>query len=103
MAGFDTNKSGQASLIYSTYLGAATVAHALAVDALGAIHVGGEYCGNNKPSDFPLVNGFQFSPSTAGAAGAAIYAKLNPYVSGLTQLDYSTNSSAFIDLRSHRA
>jgi hypothetical protein len=102
VAGFDTSRFGQGSLVYSTFLEngtactfSSTSAWALAVDAAGAIHVAGstspgnDSSGNLCPSTFPFLNGYQSAPPPG--VGAAFYTKLNPSApAGASELMYST-------------
>lgn len=92
LAIFDTTRPGPTSLLYSTYLGGSgdlgiyfsDTAVAIAVDAAGAVHLGGF----TDSSDFPIKNGLQTTP--LGSGGAAFYVRLNPGALGAAQLLYST-------------
>jgi uncharacterized repeat protein (TIGR01451 family) len=77
IAKFDTSQTGNASLLFSTYLGGSDYEYAwdVAVDAQGAIHVVGDV----RSTDFPLVNpistGFDYLQMFAtkmNASGSAL-------------------------------
>ena len=81
---FDPTLSGNASLIYSTYVGGSGTddANAVAVDSSG-VYV----TGLTKSSDFPKQNAFQ---SALKGTQNAFVTKLNPALTGSAQLVYST-------------
>ncbi|MEO8285153.1 MAG: SBBP repeat-containing protein [Chloroflexota bacterium] len=94
LARFDTTLSGNASLIYSTYLGgssadyaggnsASTPGHGVAADAAGNAYITGETASAN----FPTVNAYD--PSLNGGTDAWA-AKLNTNLVGAPSLIYST-------------
>ncbi|MCP4214113.1 MAG: hypothetical protein GY765_05625 [bacterium] len=82
----DTSLSGDASLLYSTYLGGINTdfacAYGIAVDAAGCAYVAGEIVGEG----FPTRNHFQ----TAQGNFDAFVTKLDPTRSGDESLLYST-------------
>jgi len=87
--------SGAASILYSTYLGGSGSSSGgdsgagIAVDSTGNAYV----TGYTYSTDFPILNAFQSTcPSASGPSGcdAAFVAKLNPSVSGVGSLIYST-------------
>jgi hypothetical protein len=92
---FDTNLSGSASLVYSTYLGAprAAIVNGVAVDSFGKIYVTGA-----TDAGFPVTAGaFQTifpgqtcSGGVCSPSTAAFIAKLDPAASGTQSLIYST-------------
>jgi hypothetical protein len=77
---FDTTRSGQNSLLSTTFLDGAGVT-SISVDSGFNVHVAGWAL-----AGFPAFGGFQNSPLANGNS-AAFYAKLNP---GATQLMYAT-------------
>jgi hypothetical protein len=88
---FDPSKSGQASLAYSTYLGASTTATAVAVDSQQNAYVVGNTdncfgsgCGPQYP---PIKNAFQ--PKSGGNEDAYI-AKISTRASGDGSLIYGS-------------
>jgi hypothetical protein len=88
----DTTKSGDVSLVYSSYLGGSEnegssvdpYTGGIAVDSKGSIYVTGE----TKSSDFPMKNAYQ--DSYGGGDFDAFVAKLDPTQSGYASLIYST-------------
>ncbi len=85
VAKIDTTKSGDASLVYSTYLGGSKFdsGSGIAVDAAGNVYVTGQ----TASTDFPTKNPFQGTLGASGGSSNAFVAKLNS--SGSTLL-YST-------------
>ena len=98
----NTNASGTASLVYSTYLGGNNfdVATGVAIDSAGDAYVSG----TTLSSNFPVANAFQASPKggRCGQPGgypcaSAFVAKLNPAATALlfsTYLGGSANNAA---------
>jgi hypothetical protein len=86
----NTNASGVASLVYSTFLGSGTPNSPLAItdgagiaaDSAGVVYV----TGTTSANDFPTKNAFQ----TFQAAADAFVAKINTNASGAASLLYST-------------
>ena len=76
--------SGNASLVYSTYLGGSgdDLGRAMAVDSTGRVYVTG---GTASPADFPITNAVQ--PTHGGGTYDAFVTKLN--AAGTARL-YST-------------
>ena len=84
----DTNVSGTASLLYSTYLGGSTAVEigiGIAVDASGIAYV----TGLTSSSDFPTLHPYQTSLGGNGNADAFV-TKLDTNASGAAALLYST-------------
>ena len=84
----NTNASGSASLVYSTYLGPTGFAegHAIAVDATGNAYITGN--ANSTSTNFTSAGAFQ---TTYGGGGAdAFVAKFNTNLSGTASRIYST-------------
>ena len=84
----NTNASGSASLVYSTYLGPTGFAegHAIAVDATGNAYITGN--ANSTSTNFTSAGAFQ---TTYGGGGAdAFVAKFNTNLSGAASRVYST-------------
>ena len=81
----NTNLSGAASLIYSTYLGGSgnDIAYGVAIDTTGMVQL----TGNTSSTNFPTRNAFQ---STFGGASDAFMTTINPNLSGNSSLIYST-------------
>jgi hypothetical protein len=101
---FDTNASGAASLIYSTYFGIpsdyqgayGTAAYAVATDPYDNMYLAG-YAGDNLPVtpgafQSTIASGIQCNPygGAEWTCPDAFIAKLNPYASGVQSLIYST-------------
>ena len=87
VAKLDTNASGTASLLYSTYLGGGGYdqGYGIAVDASGNVYV----AGTTTSTDFPTLN--QYQTYQSGDFGSnAFVTKLNPSLSGVASLLYST-------------
>lgn len=88
----DTSKSGETSLLYSTFLGGNGIdeGKGVAVDKVGMAYVTGTTLdgGNPTVNDFPTRNALQ--PTYRGGLSDAFVAKLNPAASGPTSLVYST-------------
>jgi len=85
---FDTTRSGDASLIYSTYFGGSgaggyETGWALAVDGDGYVYLTGQ----TNSSNFPTLNPYQ---TFLGGATDAVVAKFDTTKSGATSLIYST-------------
>ncbi|MBV9959015.1 MAG: SBBP repeat-containing protein, partial [Acidobacteria bacterium] len=82
----NTNLSGTASLLYSTYLGGnmGDFGRGIAVDSSGNVYV----TGNTSSTNFPLLN--QYQTYQGGLFGDAFVTKLNPNLSGTASLVYST-------------
>jgi hypothetical protein len=82
----DTNASGVASLLYSTYLGGDLIDRGLgiAVDSSGHAYV----MGLTDSTDFPTLNQFQTDPD--GSHTDAFVTKLDTNASGTASLLYST-------------
>jgi hypothetical protein len=80
----DTTKSGNASLIYSTYLGGSNgdAGYGIAVDGSGNAYV----TGSTTSTDFPALNQYQ----TNQAGDDAFVTKIDSTKSGLASLLYST-------------
>jgi hypothetical protein len=80
----DTTKSGDYSLVYSTYLGGSRLDHGrgIAVDSSGNVYV----TGDTSSTDFPILNQYQ---SDQGAEDAFVV-KLDTTKSGISSLVYST-------------
>jgi len=100
VAKFDTSLSGNASLLFSTFLGGSDYEYAndVAVDAQGAIHVVGDV----RSTDFPLVNpvstGFDFIGKFAtkmNASGSALLYSTYPWglVNGAGAFGVATNAA----------
>jgi hypothetical protein len=86
----DTNLSGAASLIYSTYLGGSGLDYnfqhgQIAVDSSGNAYLTGF---TESAADFPTKNPYQ--PSHGGGTRDAFVAKFDPSQSGEASLVYST-------------
>jgi hypothetical protein len=83
----NTNLSGAASLIYSTYLGgnSTDLGYGIAADAAGNAYV----AGYTRSTDFPILNQYQ-TYQGGFAAGDAFMTKLNTNLSGTASLLYST-------------
>lgn len=81
----DPAASGNASLVYSTYLGGSggDIGTAIAVDGFGAIYV----TGSTSSTDFPVTPG---AYQTILLGSNAFVAKINPAISGHSGLLYST-------------
>ena len=80
----NTNASGAASLVYSTYLGGSgnDTGTGIAIDSSGNAYV----TGDTDSTDFPTLNQYQTNQT-----GTDIFiAKLNPNASGAASLLYST-------------
>ncbi|MBD2775164.1 SBBP repeat-containing protein [Iningainema tapete] len=79
------NASGEASLLYSTYLGGSSeeFGRDIAVDLRGNAYV----TGRTQSTDFPTKNAFD---STLGGSQDAFVTKVNPSLSGSNSLVYST-------------
>ncbi len=89
VAKLNPSLSGASSLLYSTYLGGSyyDVGNGIAVDSSGNAYV----TGNAASTDFPTFNGYQSTcPSAPSACRAVFVAKLNPSMSGVKSLLYST-------------
>ena len=84
VAKLDTNASGAASLLYSTYLGGSSGDYGIgiAVDSLGNAYV----TGKTFSTDFPLLHQYQ----TYQGSIDAFAAKLDTNASGAASLRYST-------------
>ena len=84
VAKIDPAASGNASLVYSTYLGGSgdDLGRAMAVDSTGRVYVTG---GTASPADFPITNAVQ--PTHGGGTYDAFVTKLN--AAGTARL-YST-------------
>jgi hypothetical protein len=82
----NTNLSGTASLVYSTYLGSSgdDEGRGIAVDSSGNAYV----TGNARANNFPLLN--QYQTYQGGLFGDAFVTKLNTNLSGAASLVYST-------------
>jgi hypothetical protein len=82
----NTNLSGTASLVYSTYLGGSDNDNGsgIAVDSSGNVYV----TGNTESTNFPLLN--QYQTFQGGQYGDAFVTKLNTNLSGTASLVYST-------------
>ncbi|MDD8025525.1 MAG: SBBP repeat-containing protein [Acidobacteriota bacterium] len=81
----DTTKSGNASLIYSTYLGGSgsDIGRGIAVDGSGNAYI----TGNTSSHDFPILNQYQtWTPSMQ----TAFVTKIDTTKSGTASLAYST-------------
>jgi hypothetical protein len=80
----NTNLSGTASLVYSTYLGGSgdDGGSGIAINSTGIAYV----TGSTNSTNFPLVNQYQ----TVQGAVDAFVTKLNPNLSGTASLLYST-------------
>jgi Beta-propeller repeat len=80
----DTNASGTASLLYSTYLGGSSddIGRGIAADASGIAYV----TGDTRSTDFPTVNQYQ----TYQTGFDAFVTKLDTNASGTASLLYST-------------
>jgi len=81
----DTTASGNASLVYSTYLGGATSDFGNAI-ALGPSHVA-YTTGSTSSANFPITSGNISAPS---AAGVAFVSLIDTSKSGAASLPYST-------------
>jgi len=86
---FDTTISGPTSLVYSTYLGPTggssnALAYGVAVDSFGEVYLTG-----NASNGFPVTPG-AFQTAHSSASTDVFIAKLDPSVSGLVGLLYST-------------
>jgi len=86
IACFDPSRSGDDSLVYSTYLGGTgdEEARALAIDSLGQVYV----AGITNSADFPLAG-----PSARTGFGGSydsFVVRLNPAASGGAALEFST-------------
>src|SRR5262249_54919233 len=83
----DTTASGNASLVYSTFLGrgAEGVAYGLAMDASANVYVSGY----TRSANFPVTPGV-VQPAYGGGASDAFVAKLDTTASGAASLVYST-------------
>jgi hypothetical protein len=94
----DPSASGSAQLVYSTFLGGATieVGTAIAVDADGMIYLTGIVVAINGIAEYPTTSGaFDTTPNGHNDAFAT---KLDPSASGSAQLVYSTFlGSALVD------
>ncbi|MCI0389221.1 MAG: SBBP repeat-containing protein [Acidobacteria bacterium] len=86
VAKLDPAASGAASLVYSTYIGGndADEGHRIAVDALGAVYV----VGRTASTDFPTSLGAL--QTVFGGVRDVFVTKLDPAVSGMASLVYST-------------
>ena len=86
VAKLDPSASGAASLLYSTYLGGSTadVGFGIAADPSGNAYV----TGTTESNDFPTLNAYQ--STLGGEYSNAFVAKLNPGLSGMASLLYST-------------
>ena len=84
----DTNASGAASLVYSTYLGGSNGDRgiAIAVSGSGIAYV----TGNTNSTNFPLRNEYSANPPTPLNYSHAYVTKLDTNASGLNSLLYST-------------
>jgi hypothetical protein len=80
----DTNASGAASLLYSTYLGGSEFEESgnLALDSSGKVYV----TGYTQSTDFPTLNEYQ----TAQVGSDVYVTKLDTNISGAASLLYST-------------
>ena len=83
----NTNLSGAASLLYSTYLGGSDSdrGSGIAVDSTGNAYV----TGNTSSADFPILNQYQTNQGSMFDVDAFV-TKLNPNLSGAASLLYST-------------
>jgi len=85
----DTGKAGDASLLYSTFLGGTSkdgdTGNAVQSDGAGNAYVGG----SATSTDFPVTPG-AFEPVRSSAAGSGFVTKLNPGGNGAADLVYST-------------
>jgi hypothetical protein len=84
----DTNASGNASLVYSTYLGGSSFGNyemgfGIAVDQSGLAYV----TGATDATNFPTINAYQ---SNLAGSSDVFVVKLNPNLSGNASLLYST-------------
>ncbi|KAF5434668.1 Beta-propeller repeat-containing protein, partial [Candidatus Methanophagaceae archaeon] len=84
---FDTTKSGEASLLYSTYLGGSydDSGYRIAVDKNGCTYI----TGATSSSDFPILNGYQ-TTFQGDWTGDIFISKLDTTKSGISSLLYST-------------
>jgi uncharacterized repeat protein (TIGR01451 family) len=81
----DTTKSGNASLVYSTYLGGSgsDIGRGIAVDGSGNAYI----TGDTSSHDFPILNQYQtWTPSMQ----TALVTKIDTMKSGAASLAYST-------------
>jgi hypothetical protein len=89
LARLDTAKAGDASLVYSTYLGGAKedTASAVAVDPSGNVYVAGATSSLN----FPVVNSIQDQLLVGDCGGGdGFLVKINPTRTGIDSLLFST-------------
>jgi hypothetical protein len=102
-AKIDPNLSGQASLVYATYLGGTgqDQGTSIAIDGAGKAYVAGDTTSTNFPT---TAGAFQTAYSSRGlpprpysgtAVGNAFVAKLDPSLSGSASLVYSTYLGVF--------
>lgn len=93
VARFDTTLSGNASLIYSSYLGgaAADFGFGIGLDSAGNIYV----AGHTRSLNFPMQNAYQASNASAGQPNPldGFVAKLNPAGSALLYSSYLGGSA----------
>jgi hypothetical protein len=82
----DTNSSGAASLVYSTYLGGNSTdyGYAIAIDSTGNAYV----TGRTNSTNFPILNQYQTNPDSTYPN--VFVTKLNTNISGTAALLYST-------------
>src|SRR6266478_4930588 len=96
----DTTKSGNASLIYSTYLGGAganalnlgfaDAGFGVAVDSSKNAYIVGTTSSTDFPMTSPTPNGFQTTSPAGNTQGTGFLAKIDTTKSGAASLVYST-------------
>lgn len=88
---FDMSQNGNASLVYSTYLGGdgGDYGADIQVDGSGQAHV----TGHTRSSTFPIVNGFQTSIPGGGGNATAFLTKFNAAGNGLLYSTYLGGSN----------